>query len=618
MKNFTKLVNQIYTMIGIPEEDKDARFWNGSIKEIYNLIEKIEDQEIKEKAEFKLSNLIHMSRKQYPADCVMYNHIKSLLLDLAIEFPEVSTQLREELALPPVQFDYLTRQSLTEQELIKYNQDFNKRKDEFYKKAKKKPPKNAEEEESELTTYKAKLFDNLRLRFLNKFKNIDLESFKNKVNEKIIYSQIFGEEYVERISRIKSLKTVKNEGLEGKNIALRIDIEKYEMQYEDIFDEDGKFIKKQLKAIDFFNVKDTILHSMNFMFDNRAKSIVLLCDFGPKTGVYNPDYSLKYFYEFLLKENILDNPIYFISDLEELSDFESKLENEVFKENCLIIVENLNFFTEEAGFEYERNYVNLDANSVNAGQSISNIQNNSQINIVNNNNKAQTITNLKYYTKMLFLEKLMSGSIFINDSTKSINKIYPTIIDFKFLSEITKKNYVKAIGLRLHNQIQKIYNFFSINSPNFVLVIGDDDSIIQAEIANFKLLHNNQSSNSVNKSIIQEDSGKTVSEEDLSIFKRLIMLNFIILRFKTVFILGRLALYFIQFVQKDYIFAKKFDVHPYLANLIKFIIAKAELNNIEIVLPEDGKYIVNNEYKKFFNADCKINFFIFVQNLFFY
>jgi len=599
MKNFSEFVKQIYNMIGILEEDKDNRFWNGSIKEISNLIEKIEDEEIKEQANFKLSNIIHMSRKQYPADSVMFNHIKSLILDLAMEFPEVSTPLREELVLPPVQFDYLTKQSLTDQELIKYNQDQNKKRDEFYKKTKKKPHKNAEEEEAELSIYKAKLFDNVRVKFLNKFKNIDLESFKNKVNDKIIYSQVFNEEYLERISRIKSLKTVKNEGLEGKNILLRIDIEKYEMQYEDLFDEDGKFIKKQLKAIEFFNIKE-ILHSMNFMFDNRAKSIILLSDFGPKTGFYNPDYSLKYFYDFLLKENILDNPIYFITELEELSDFESKLENEVFKENCLIIVENLNFFSEESGFEYEKNSMISDANSVNAGHNMSNAQNNSEINITNNKG---TITNLKYYTKMLFLEKLMNGSIFINDSTKAINKIYPTVIDFKFLSQITKKNYVKAIGLRLHNQIQKIYNFFSINSPNYILVIGDDDNVIQTEIMSFKLHNNIPNSNTMNRSLIQEESGKTVTEEDKALFKRLIILNFIILRFKSVFIFGKLALYFIQYVQKDYIFAQKFNIHPYLANLIKFIIAKAELNNIEIILPEDGKYIVETEYPKFFNSD---------------
>jgi len=604
MKNFTDFVNNLFTLLGVSEEDANGRFWNGSIKEIEDLIEKLEEEETRENNKFKLSNLIHMARKQYPADSVMFNHIKGLILDLALEFPDISLQLKEELVLPPTQFDYLTRQSLTDQEILKYNQELNKKKDEFYKKAKKKPPKNAEEEESEIANYKSRLLENAKERFLNKFKNIDSESFKNRINEKITYSQIFDEEYIDRITRIKSLQAVKNEGLEGKNVVLRIDIEKFEMQYEDIYDEDGKFIKKQLKAIDFPHVKDTILQSMSFMFDNRAKSIILLCDFGPKTGVFNADFSMKYFYEFLLKENFLDNPIYFINDLEDLSDFDYKLENEVFKENCLIIVENLNFFTEEAGFEYEKHNLNLEGNAPNnPNTNASNLHNNS---IINNSYKdtGPSITNLKYYTKMIFLEKLMNGSIYINDSTRSINKIYPTIIDFKFLSEVTKKKYVKALGFRIFNEIQKIPNFFMINSPNFMLVIGDDDLSNNLEIANFKE-KNRQMSNSMNKSTIHEEQGKNVTEDDKNIFNRLLILNFILLRFKTVFIFGKLALYFLQFIQKDFIFDCKFDLHPYLANLVKFIIAKAELNQIEIILPEDGRYILKTEYAKFFNSDCK-------------
>lgn len=176
---------------------------------------------------------------------------------------------------------------------------------------------------------------------------------------------------------------MKNEGLKGKNIVLRIDIEKYEMQYEDIYDEDGKFIRRYLRMIEFFQVKETILQSMNFMFDNRAKSKILLGDFGPTTGIYNNDYSMKYFYDFLLRENIFDNAIYFIQDLDELNDFEEKLENEQFKENCLIIVENLNFFWEEIGCEIEKPVFGLENNIMNPN---TNIANSTNVNINNNNN----------------------------------------------------------------------------------------------------------------------------------------------------------------------------------------------------------------------------------------
>lgn len=575
MKNFKEFKNQINTQLGIPEQDLESRYWNGSIQTIRNLINKIPDELIKEESLFKLNNLIHLSRKPYPQDSIMYKYIKNLINEITFEFPDVSTSLREELVLPPSNFDYLTKQSLSEHELIKYNQDSNKRKDDFYKKSKKKPPKNSEEEESELTNYKNKLIENINEKFLNKFNVIETENFKNQINENIIYGQILDDDYIDRLSRIKSLKSIKNEGLEGKNIILRVDIEKYTVIYEEILEEDDKVSKKQIKYIEFPSVKDTILQSMNFMFDNRAKSIILLSDFGPKTGVYNADFSMKYLYDYLLRENLLDQPIYFISDFEEISDFDSKLENEIFKENSLIIVENLNFFPEEVGFEYEK--IEGENNSV----------------II----KKENMTNLKYFTKMLFLEKFMKGFTYINDSTKSINKKYPTVIDFKFLSDVTQKSYVKAIGLRLHTQIQKITKFLSINSQNFMLVIGDDD--------NFNDLENG---NKVSLKGEEEKDSSWISEEDRMLFKRLLVLNFILLKFKVVFIFGKLALHFIQFIQKDYIFARKYNCHVYLRNLIKFIVSKAQLNNVEIVLPEDARYLLKVEYAKYYNSDCK-NFF---------
>ena len=582
MRNFKEFINQINSQLAISEQDLDSRFWNGSIQTIINLINKIPDVLIKEEFLFKLNNLIHLCRKPYPQDSIMYKFVKNLITEITLEFPEVSTSLREELILPPSNFDYLTKESLSEQELIKYNQDSNKRKDDFYKKSKKKPPKNSEEEESELTNYKNKLIENINEKFLNKFNDIDIENFKNQINENIIYGQILDDDYIDRVSRIKSLKSIKNEGLEGKNIILRVDIEKYTVIYEETLEEDEKVSKKQIKYIEFPSVKDTILQSMNFMFDNRAKSIILLSDFGPKTGIYNADFSMKYLYDYLLRENLLDQPIYFISDLEEISDFDSKLENEIFKENCLIIVENLNFFPEEVGFEYEK--IEGENNSL----------------II----KKENITNLKFFTKMLFLEKFMKGSTYINDSTKSINKKYPTVIDFKFLSDITQRSYVKAIGLRLHTQIQKITKFLTINSQNFVLVIGDDDNINDFEYENKVSLKGDE-----------EKDRSWISEEDRMLFKRLLILNFILLKFKVVFIFGKLALYFIQFIQKDYIFARKYNCHVFLGNLIKFIIAKAELNNVEIVLPEDARYLQKVEYVKYYNTDCKN--FLFLIKIFF-
>lgn len=590
MKNMKKFLAEIQSILQIPEEDKEARYWDGKISVIFDLISQIEDQETQYDLKFKLNNIIHAARKSFPEDSPIFESVKDIILEIALEYPESALKIREELGLPPTSFDYLTRQGLTDPETVKYNNEQNKKKDEFYKKNKKKPPKNAEEEQAELAEYHSKITAGIREKLLNKINNIDTESIKHRINQSVISSLNFDENYIDRICRIKSLKTVKNEGLEGKNILLRIDIEKYEHIWEDNYDDDGKFMKRQLKSIDFFQIKDTILQSMNFMFDNRAKSIILLTDFGPKNGVFNPEFSMKYFYDFLIKDNLVDNPIYFVNDLEELSDFDSKLENEVFKENCLIIMENLNFFPEEVGYETDK-LIDLINNSNEINSNVS----------INHN----TTTNLKYISKMSYLEKFMKGTIFVNDSTRSIVKNYPTIIDYKFLSDVTLKPYSKAIGLRLNTQINKITNFFTINSPNFILILGDGDIFIPFDANQTK--NNNASRNSISYEESQNINKSGFSEDDQDVFKRLFMLNFMLLKFKTVFIFGKLALYFIQFIQKDFIFHIKFDIHPFLANLMKFILAKAQLNNIEIILPEDGKYIAKSEYSKFFNTERNKN-----------
>lgn len=128
-----------------------------------------------------------MSRKQYPEDYSMFKSIRNLIIEIATEFPEISSSIREELVLHPVTFDYLTRKGLKYQELNKYNQDLNKKKDEFYKKSKKKPPKNAEEE-AEIAVYRKKLCDIVRERFLNKFKNIENEGFNRFIRDIKIFT----------------------------------------------------------------------------------------------------------------------------------------------------------------------------------------------------------------------------------------------------------------------------------------------------------------------------------------------------------------------------------------------------------------------------------------------
>ena len=50
-------------------------------------------------------------------------------------------------------------------------------------------------------------------------------------------------------------------------------------------------------------------------------------------------------------EKNLGHPTYFCKDLNELEDYNKKIDEEESKGNCCIVVENINFFMEECGVE---------------------------------------------------------------------------------------------------------------------------------------------------------------------------------------------------------------------------------------------------------------------------
>jgi len=117
----------------------------------------------------------------------------------------------------------------------------------------------------------------------------------------------------------------------------------------------------------------------------------------------------------------------------------------------------------------------------------------------------------------------------------------------------------KCLGLRLETQFSKIFNFFSINTSEYILIIGGENDILT----------------------------------DLRI------INTSLLKFKSVFIIGKLALYFINFVQKEFNFGSR---EPFITDydrLTRFILIQAHLNNIEIVLPEDAYILNKEEFEKF-------------------
>jgi len=82
-----------------------------------------------------------MSRKKQPESSYVLENVRTIFNDYFVEFLDINAKCREEFLWPPHVFDYITRQTLTEQELVKYNQDLVKKRDEFIKKAKKKPLK---------------------------------------------------------------------------------------------------------------------------------------------------------------------------------------------------------------------------------------------------------------------------------------------------------------------------------------------------------------------------------------------------------------------------------------------------------------------------------------------
>ena len=71
-------------------------------------------------------------------------------------------------------------------------------------------------------------------------------------------------------------------------------------------------------------------------------------------------------------------------------------------------------------------------------------------------------------------------------------------------------------------------------------------------------------------------------------------------RFKKIFIIGKLALQFIQFLRHDYeLFDKNlYQINENLFKIMRFILIKADLLKIDIILPNDFKILNKEEFKK--------------------
>ena len=505
---------------------------------------------------------MHIARKKGPEESPVYDYIKNIFLSQLENINETSNKIREELGMPPYTFDLLTRKSLNEEDLAKYDAEMKKRKEEFLKKIKKKPGK--EEEENEI--YKKKLEEELSKNILEKIVDIDSLKIKNGLKQRLLNANILNENYIDRLSRIKNLNSVKTEGgYDNKYVILRMDIEECKRNYEDEVDEDGKITGRHLKNIDFLKTKDKMMQSLNYVLNNGVRVVLLLVDFGPKSSTFSPEFSVKDLVPYI--ESGLDHPAFYCQNLEELFNYNKKIEEDDLKDNCCIVMENMNFFQEECDKE------------------------NFKDELINPNGETKT---LSLYQKNKFLEDLMGkGNIYVNDSIYNFEKNLPSIVDVKVP--------LKVIGAKINDQLQKILDFFNIDNNMYILIMGDNDV--------FRIKKNYPNENKENNNLLEnvldniENSGTTeildYSSEETMVTS-LLILNTIMSRFKKIFIFGKLALQFIQFLRHDYeLFDKKlYPVNENIFSLMKYILIKAYLLKIEIILPDDYKILEKEEYKK--------------------
>ena len=125
-------------------------------------------------------------------------------------------------------------------------------------------------------------------------------------------------------------------------------------------------------------------------------------------------------------------------------------------------------------------------------------------------------------------------------------KKYPSVIDMQ--------NDLRCLGLRLESQLLKFTNFVSINSNNYMMIIGDFD--------------NEETLN------------------DSTLLKTLLTINTVLNKFKRILILGKLGILFIHFIQNDYIIDPNFKLNPVFHKLMKYKIAAKKTN---VVLCADVK-----------------------------
>ena len=585
----------------LKQENSDESHWEGGIDQLKSFIKKIKDTDTKNMLNFQLECIIHLSRERQTEDSPLYNSLKSLIEDLSLEIGDQINLIREELIFHPLIFDFLTRKSLENKELDKFNQEQKKKIDEFYKKNKKKQYKNNVEEETDLKIMKDKLFEKVENILHHKITQIYKEEQRQKLNNLVVNNNIFTDAYVNNfLAKVDTLKLFKN--IENQIVVLRIDINDSDVIYEEDNQEYNDNYEKEY-IITKIKGSDKIFKSLETLINLRAKIVIVLIDFGPKNGVFNHKYTTRLIKDYIVKENIYDQTsIEFEPSYEGLLYLNERLNEESpdinlypnLKENSVLILENINFNPEECGFELfelSKQQIENNASQFQESQIIQEsqksmsksdkdkdksklydadmsknsnniISNNSQSNINVNANMFSQKMKLNYFSKVQFLKKICSNfPFYINDSINSFYHKYPTIIDVQ--------NSKRILGTRLEDQFSKITSFFTINTKNFLLIVGSDlDNSLSADC-----------------------------------FNTLLTVNTIMNRFKSIMLLGKFGILFSLLIQSEYHFGKEYTLPREFIDLMKYIIIKAKLNGIEIILPEDLRIFPTKEYNRFFGYD---------------
>lgn len=610
--------------------------WKGEINELFIFIDQLTNVEDKEMLVFQLNCLIHLARFTDPEDNKLFSIMKNLLHELSFEFVDENNQLRDEMLLHPLIFDFLSRKYITnDKEVDKYNLELKKKVDEYYKKAKKKPFKNKEEEENETKLYKAKELDKMKSMLYDKIRELNKISFKQNLDKRVLYNNSFNDEYIEFLIKISTITSLTKNSKDIGISLVRVDLNNLDIEYDNLDNashmnnsqinnnnENNNNTKLNRKIKRIIGLEKT-LKSVESLFNKNAKLVVLLVDYGHKSGVFDDNFSSKLLVDYLTQESILEQNIDFEPNIENFSTLNRRVNDDIIKENTLLVVENINFFPEECGFEYYTHVLppkntnlnnslgndelnnddsklsqldkdkshtqsnqsakskNKSALKVNTGNNNKNSKQsgkqvtikNSTLNISNNNNESQLDINqqqsssnepkiektkLNYYTKEIFLNKLSYNiDLYVNDSVVSIKEKYPTILDIK-----TPK---RVMGSRIEDQFSKITSFFNIESSKFLLIVGTD-------------LETNPYSD---------------------LYSTLLTINTIMPKFRTIVFLGKIGLMILSLIQKDFDLGNEFLFPEIYIPIIKYIIVKAKINNIELVLPEDIRLLPNSEYLKF-------------------